>query len=69
MLDTSTACSHNQSNKTETQLMQANNMTIYFLKQASNEELVNAKRIAEKYTPKLAEKIKIEENYRASKGQ
>lgn len=44
-------------------------MTTYFLKQASNEELANAKRIAEKYTPRLAEKIAIEEAYRMSKGQ
>lgn len=42
-------------------------MTIYFLKQASNAELVNAKRIAEKYTPKLAKKIAIEQAYRESK--
>lgn len=44
-------------------------MTIYFLKQATNAELANAKRIAEKYTTKLAEKIAIEEAYRASKGR
>lgn len=42
-------------------------MTIYFIKQATNAELANAKRIAEKYTPRLAEKIAIEENYRAIK--
>lgn len=42
-------------------------MTIYFLKQASNAELANAKRIAEKYTAKLAEKIAIEQAYREGK--
>ena len=42
-------------------------MTIYFLKQASNVELSNAKRIADKFTPKLAEKIAIEISYREGK--